>query len=371
MKNGLYKTTPQNVGMDEKKLDDAFSLLTREVDESRIPGAVAIVGRNGKIAGTCSVGDSINTSFAHNQTDMDTIYDCASLTKVVVTMPLILSLVEKGLIYLNDPVSKYIPAFQNGKKAHITIKHLLTHTSGLKPFISKELTDMNVDEIKDYIYSRDLDYDPGARVVYSDLGFIILGEVISIVLNQTLDQAAKEFIFEPLGMTDSQFCPLDSLKKRIAATEYREDFGHYLWGEVHDERAYALGGVSGHAGLFSTAGDLARYAAMWLNKGTLLDTTILSPEVVDKALKNYTNMLDGNRGLGWVLKGDSFDASGDLFSSSAYGHTGFTGTSIWIDPTNDLFVVLLTNRVHFGREMPITQLRKNFHTAVAASIINV
>lgn len=365
MKSEGSKTALDPVGMDEGKLQNAFSILEREVAEEKIPGAAAVVGRHGGIVGSYAVGQQMTGGSA---VSLDTIYDCASLTKVVVTLPLLLKLLEQGQVHLKEPISSYLSQFRKGQKALITIQHLLTHTSGLKPFVNGYFKDWDPKDVKQYIYSRELDYEPGTRVVYSDLGLIILGEMISMILDEPLDQAAKHYLFEPLGMKDSQFNPPANLKKRIAATEFRKDLGRYLWGEVHDERAYALGGVSGHAGLFSTVGDLSRYARMWLNEGEIEGTSVFSPLTIRAALRNYTTALNGNRGLGWTLKEDSFDASGDLFSSHSYGHTGFTGTSIWIDPGSDLFVILLTNRVHFGRDYSVVGLRKVFHNAVAASV---
>ncbi|MBP1971544.1 CubicO group peptidase (beta-lactamase class C family) [Virgibacillus natechei] len=364
----LSKETPSNVGMDEGRLKHAFSILSREIENAKIPGAAAIVGRGDYVVDSFTDGYIRLDGADKHPVNMDTIFDCASLTKVVVTMPLILRLVEQGLIELNEPVSTFISAFKEGKKSLVTIKHLLTHTSGLKPGVNKNFTNWHPDEIKQYIYSQEVEAEPGKRVVYSDLGFIILGEIISMILDRPLDIAAKDYLLLPLGMSDSYFCPPKYLKNQIAATEYRNDLGRYQWGEVHDEHANALGGVSGHAGLFSTVGDLAQYARMWLNKGKLGNNFIFSPVTVERAIQNHTNVLGGNRGLGWALKGDELDASGDLFSAYSYGHTGFTGTSIWIDPDTDLFVVLLTNSVHLGRNGSISNLRRIFHNAVTASI---
>ncbi|HET7578136.1 MAG TPA: serine hydrolase domain-containing protein [Bacillales bacterium] len=362
----IPEVSPEQVGIDKEQLKNAFSLIGWEVEEKHIPGAAAVVGRYGKIAGTFTAGQLMAEG---PPVRFDTIYDCASLTKVVVTLPLLLKLVELGQVDLNDPVSRYLSEFQEGRKGSITLRQLLTHTSGLKPFVDGLFEGWDPEEIKQYIYRQDLNYETGTQVVYSDLGFIILGEIISGIYGQSLDEAAKTHIFQPLGMKDSQFNPPGELKDRIAATEFRKDLNRVMRGEVHDERAFALGGVSGHAGLFSTAGDLARYASMWLNKGKIDGTSFFSPLTVEGACRNYTSSLNGNRGLGWVLKGDSFDASGDLFSQASFGHTGFTGTSIWMDPETNLFVVLLTNRVHFGRERPVVRLRRLFHNAVAASVI--
>lgn len=366
---GLYKVSPAEAGMGEKRLKGAFSILSREIKNKEIPGVAAIVGRGDYIVDSFVNGYTRLDSDRNHFADVDTIFDCASLTKVVVTLPLVLTLLEQGRIALSDPVSTYIPEFQKGKKSLITIEHLLTHTSGLKPSIGQNVKNWQPKEVIQNVYSQEVDNEPGACVVYSDLGFIILGEIISIILNQPLDIAAKNYIFTPLGMKDSHFSPPGHLKNRIAATEYRDELGRYQWGEVHDETAYALGGVSGHAGLFSTVGDLTKYTQMWLNKGNLQNNAIFSPVTIENAIRNQTKSLDGNRGLGWVLKGDTFDASGDLFSTYSYGHTGFTGTSIWIDPKTDLFVVLLTNSIHFGRNNSILRLRRIFHNAVIASVL--
>ncbi|HEX7065231.1 MAG TPA: serine hydrolase domain-containing protein [Bacillales bacterium] len=368
----LPRKAPEQVGINEDKLKRAFGLLEGEVKKERIPGATTIVGRYNQIVGTYFTGDSLIEDTVRHPVNLDTIYDCASLTKVVATLPLILTLVEKGYLDLNEPVSTYLSEFEKGKKAFITIRHLLTHTSGMKSFVSGQFKGWTPGEIKQYIYVQELEYEPGAQVVYSDLGFIVLGEIASVILGESLDQAVTKYIFNPLGMEESQFNPPAHLKKRIAATEFRENLGRHQQGEVHDERASALGGVSGHAGLFSTVNDLAKYASMWLNKGrNAQGGSILSPLTIEASLKNYTAPLDGNRGLGWVLRNDSFDAAGDFFSASSFGHTGFTGTSIWMDPESDLFVVLLTNRVHFGRGKSIARLRRIFHNAVASSIEKV
>ncbi|WP_382400399.1 serine hydrolase domain-containing protein [Lentibacillus salinarum] len=370
MKQQEIRISSHKAGMDEERLKNAFTILSREIEAKRIPGAAAVVGKKDLIAGSFAGGSIMIDETVNTPVNQDTIFDCASLTKVVITLPLVLRLMEQGLIELDEPVSTYVPAFHKGAKSHVTIRHLLTHTSGLKPHIRNDFTNWKPEEAKAYIYSQELDHYPGKWVVYSDLGFIILGDIIERILNQPLDKAAEAYILHPLGMVDTYFNPPDHLKSRIAATEYRRDLKRYQWGEVHDEKAYAFGGISGHAGLFSTVGDLARYAQMWLNQGELGDALIFSPVTVENSIRNYTLLLNGNRGLGWVLKGDTLDASGDLFSQYSYGHTGFTGTSLWIDPEKDLFVVLLTNRVHLGRDHSIFRLRRVFHNAVMASAID-
>jgi CubicO group peptidase (beta-lactamase class C family) len=345
----------------------AFDVLNNAVKEKQIPSAVAVIGLNGKVAGKHSVGDFISDDKVY-PTKLDTIYDCASLTKVVVTLPLVLILIEKGLLSLEESVASFIPSFSSHGKSLVTIQHLLTHTSGLTSYRRMNSQRLSVEQIKEEIYHQALDYTPGSKVVYSDLGFIVLGEIISNVLQLSLDKAAHKFIFEPLGMKDTLFCPPTELRERISPTEYREAKGSYQWGEVHDENATALGGVCGHAGLFSTAVDLANYASMWLMKGKWGNRQLIESASVKTAISNYTSHLSSARGLGWVLKGDSFDASGDQLSDFCFGHTGFTGTSIWIDPKLNLYIILLTNRVHFGRETSINELRTCFHNAVATCI---
>jgi CubicO group peptidase (beta-lactamase class C family) len=345
----------------------AFDVLDNAVKEKQIPSAVAVIGLKGKMVGTHSVGQFISNDKVY-QTNLDTIYDCASLTKVVVTLPLVRILVEKGLLSLEEPVASFIPGFSSHGKSLVTIKHLLTHTSGLTSYRRMNSQGLSAEQIKDEIYHQALDYTPGSKVVYSDLGFIILGEIISNILQISLDEAAYKFIFQPLGMKDTLFCPPPDLKERISPTEYREALGTFQWGEVHDENALALGGVCGHAGMFSTALDLANYAAIWLRGGRTASPQLISQDSVTAAISNYTSHLSAARGLGWVLKGDSFDASGNQLSDACFGHTGFTGTSIWLDPKLDLYIILLTNRVHFGRETSINDIRTRFHNAVATCI---
>lgn len=362
----LDYSSPEKQGMNRSKLLTAFRLLDRETERGEIPGGVAIVGRHGRIVGSHYAGFSIATDFAKYAVQEDTIYDVASLTKVVVTLPLILHLIDNGEIRLNDPVCKYIPDFAAKGKSQVTIKHLLTHTSGLAAFTDMYSQEWTPDVIQASVWNQELTYETGKGYVYSDLGYIALGEIASRLLGKSIDAAAREYIFEPLGMAETGFRPHESLKPRIAATELI--YGRYRWGEVHDKNAWAMGGVSGHAGMFSTAADLAKYAMMWLNLGRYPGGTLLSASAVKTSTRNFASHVNAFRGLGWVLKGDKWDASGDWSSPASYGHTGFTGTSIWMDPTKDVFAVLLTNRVHFGRDKSVAWLRDAFHNTVSAAV---
>ncbi|WP_010269290.1 serine hydrolase domain-containing protein [Paenibacillus senegalensis] len=352
----------------QERLSKAFSLLDAAAADRLIPGAVAAVLHRGELIGVYATGYAVDDGVSRIDTSIDTIYDCASLTKVAVTLPLLLICIEKGLLDLNEPVSAFMPSFAAAGKGEVTVRHLASHTSGLPGHLP--IHDMNVtpQEAVEYIAALSLVAPAGTQVIYSDLGFIVLGHICAELLGLSLPDAAARYVFEPLGMSSTAFNPPAEWKSRIAATEYSNTLGRCLHGEVHDENAYALGGACGHAGLFSTADDLVKVALAWLRGGRHEEERWLSPLAVQAALQPQTNGLNGCRGLGWVLRGDSQDVAGDLFSSLAFGHTGFTGTSMWMDPVHQLGVVLLTNRVHYGRGQSLTRLRARFHNAVAACL---
>lgn len=371
MNRDSWIETAQQIGLEPDRLRNAWDVLDREVELGKIPGASMVIGRKGERI-HYATGYSVATDLQKLNAARNTLYDCASLTKVVVTLPLILMLVDRGQLGLDDPVAAYIPEFAVHDKAAMTIKHLLTHTSGLPAFVDlqSQVQGRNREDIVSHICRLPLEYELGKAMVYSDLGYIVLGELIAKLYGCALEDAAKRHVFQPLGMRDSQFCPAADLQPRIAATEYIPEERAHRWGRVHDNNALVLGGISGHAGLFATADDLAHYAEMWLAKGWANGKSMLSPAAVNLAITSHTRHLSpANRGLGWVLKGDRWDASGDLMSVSAYGHTGFTGTSLWIDPETGVYVVLLTNRVHFGRERSVSRLRALVHNVVAASVL--
>ncbi|GAA3401865.1 serine hydrolase domain-containing protein [Paenibacillus hodogayensis] len=371
----LHTSTAVQANMDPERIGDAFRLLDEAVARGDTPGGAALIGRHGRIAGVHTAGQAHTSATSGSDGDgsiavkTDTIYDCASLTKVVATLPLILLLTDRGRLRLGDPVAEYIPAFAAAGKSAVTVKQLLSHTSGLLSHKDLYSHGWSPDEVKAHIYAQPLEYEPGTKMVYSDLGFITLGEIASVLFGEPLAAAATKHVFEPLGMTDTRYLPSEELLPRIAATEYDDALDRHKWGEVHDENCGALGGASGHAGLFSTAGDLAKYAAMWLAGGKGGQGRLLSEAAVATAIRSHTDGLPANRGLGWVLQGDPWDASGDLLSPRCFGHTGFTGTSIWMDPAKDCFAVLLTNRVHYGREKSVVRLRNCFHNVVAAACL--
>jgi CubicO group peptidase (beta-lactamase class C family) len=259
-----------------------------------------------------------------------------------------LQLVDAGKVDLNAPVQRYLPDFTGPHKDRVTVRHLLTHSSGLPAWrpLYKEAT--SAKDAMALVYATPLDTFPGVRMVYSDLGAILLGEIVRSVTGDSIDAYVAKNVFAPLGMSDTQYRPPLAVRARIAPTEIDPWRQRQLRGEVHDENAFALGGVSAHAGLFSTANDLVRLARAYLNGGTLEGRRVFS----DSAIRLFTRIQDpalSNRALGWETPTGG-NSAGHALSPHAFGHTGFTGTSIWIDPDNNLFIILLTNRVNPTRE---------------------
>jgi uncharacterized protein YbbC (DUF1343 family)/CubicO group peptidase (beta-lactamase class C family) len=346
--------------------------ITEAINEKLIPGAVLIVGHSGQIVYEKAYGARSIIPQIEPMT-MDTIFDAASLTKVVATTPSIMKLFEAGKLRLDDPVTKYLPEFQNGK-SDITVRNLMTHFSGMRPDLDLKPRwsgyDLGVQKALHDIPTA----PPGARFVYSDINYILLGEIVHRISGQMLNVFAGKEIYEPLAMSHSRFLPPESWRTVIAPTEIDEDTGQPLRGVVHDPTARYMGGVAGHAGLFTTAHDLARYAQMWLNKGIIQDNDtglklqIFSPLTVQK-FGEPGSPADQPilRATGWDIDSPFSSNRGELFPLGSFGHTGFTGTSLWIDPTTNSYVVLLTNVVHPHRGNSLSSLRCRVATAVAAS----
>jgi CubicO group peptidase (beta-lactamase class C family) len=328
-------------------LDDTVAkVLDRALADSAFPGAIAVVGNHDGILVERAVGH-IDWSPSPAPDD-HTLWDIASLTKVTGMTTAMMQLVEQGKIDLDAPVQRYIPDWTGPKKERVTVRHLLTHSSGLPAFKPYDKITTNADSIAKLMFATPLDTVPGARMVYSDIGAYMLGKLVERVSGETLDQYVVRHVFQPLGMNETRYNPPVEWIARIAPTEIDPLRGGKVRGKVHDERAYYLGGVSAHAGIFSSAHDLARFARMYLNGGMLDLVRIVKPETI--AL--FTTLQDSalsNRALGWE-KPTGRNSAGHLMSSRAFGHTGFTGTSIWIDPSRDLFVILLSNRVNPTRE---------------------
>ncbi|WP_407271562.1 serine hydrolase domain-containing protein [Radiobacillus sp. PE A8.2] len=342
--------------------EKVLQFLQKEIDLEHIPGAVISVSYGGKTVMEEAIG---YRSVYPNKLPMslDTVFDLASLTKIVATLPSILKLIDNGEIRLDDPISHFLPKFGQNGKEKITIRHLLTHTSGLPAHKSYYAENFSRNKIIETIFAEELDHSPDQKVVYSDLGLIMLYKVIEKVTTQPFEQFTEEQLFKPLNMLCCGYNPSFS-RERYAATEYSEKLNEYKCGVVHDENTEAMGGISGHAGLFSTIKDLQNYAKMIENGGEFEGKQILSNVALALSKQNHTPFDTEYRGLGWVVKGQKLPACGDLFSSRSYGHTGFTGTSIWFDPDIDLHVILLTNRVHYGRQPHILRLRPRLHNII-------
>jgi CubicO group peptidase (beta-lactamase class C family) len=365
--DGLPVKAPAAVGMSAARLRVIDRVVQRGITAGGFPGAAVVVGRKGASVWHKGFGHLDWAKSSPAVSPSETIYDLASLTKVVGTTTAVMILYDEGLIGLDDPVSKYLPEFSGGVKDSVTIRLLLEHRSGLPPDRPLWRLASSPADARRIVLSASLDYRPGTRYVYSDLGAMTLAFIVEKVSGQPLDGFLHDRVYAPLGMSHTFFRPADSLKDEVAPTEVTPPRGYPLQGEVHDENAYALGGVAGHAGLFSTAQDLAVFAQMMLNGGEYDGVRI----VADSTIRLFTTRAAGNRALGWAMA-DGQWGSGQFLSNQAYGHVGYTGTSLWIDPTRDMFVILLTNRVHAARarrpEKVIADVRADLSDAAALAV---
>jgi beta-glucosidase-like glycosyl hydrolase/CubicO group peptidase (beta-lactamase class C family) len=354
----------------QTKLQRAYDVLDRAVADHAFPGGVLAVGYQGEL----SVHPFGRQTYDAKSPAVvaDTIYDAASLTKPVVTTTLVALQAEAGRIGLDLPVARFIPEWNSGPnpdwRRTVTVRNLLTHSSGLPAHRDYFLTLHSKREFIAAICKEPLEYAPGTKTIYSDLGFILLGEILERSTGKTVDQLAHEEIFAPLGMAETMFNPPKALLSRIAPTENDATYRKTLvQGAVHDENAFAMGGVAGHAGMFTTASDLAAFCQMLLNGGIyghhrLLNRTTIAQFTAAQAIAG------GARTLGWMTPTPN-SSSGRYFSPRTFGHLGFTGTSIWIDPDRGLFVILLTNRVYPTRENDkIAAVRPAVHDAVMESL---
>jgi CubicO group peptidase (beta-lactamase class C family) len=341
---GLPVKTPKAVGMSSERLAKIDHVVERGISAGGYPGAAVVIGRRGAAVWQKGFGKLGWEKTSAAVTPDRTIYDLASLTKVVGTTSALMVLYDEGKIRLDDPVSRYVPEFSGGPKDQVTVRMLLEHRSGLPAGRDLWRIAHTPDEARAAVIATPLVCEPGRCYEYSDLGADMLGFVVEAAAGERLDQFLDQKVFGPLGMTDTFFRPADSVRARVAPTEVAPPRGYPLKGEVHDENAYALGGIAGHAGLFSTAADLAVFAQMMLNGGEYNGIRIFA----DSTVALFTKRAAGTRALGWDTCGGS-GSCGKYLGEDAYGHTGFTGTSLWLDPDRDMFVVLLTNRVHEAR----------------------
>jgi beta-N-acetylhexosaminidase len=357
----------------EAQLQPAFTVIENAVADKAFPGATVAIGYRGKVS--YHAFGKLSYDKDSPAVKLDTMYDLASLTKVVVTTTLVEKLVEGDFpspLDLDAPVERYLPEWGKGPQPEwrhkVTVRNLMTHTSGLPPFKEYWRTSTGKQDTLNRIFVEPLEYEPGTKMVYSDLGIILMAEIIQRLTGKPLDELANEYIFGPLGMKDSMYNPPKKLWPLIAPTEVDERFRHRLiQGEVHDENAYAIGGVSGHAGVFSTSPDLAAFCQMYLNGGVYAHHRIVQRATIEEFIQPQA-VSQNTRTIGWVVPTEG-SSSGHYFSAHSFGHTGFTGTSIWMDPDRQIFVVLLTNRVNPTREnMKIAQVRPAFHDAVMRAL---
>ncbi|KNE18754.1 serine hydrolase domain-containing protein [Virgibacillus pantothenticus] len=343
-----------------------LEFLQNEIDLKHIPGAVIQVSFQGEILLKEAIGNrAVYPTSAPMQ--LNTIFDLASLTKVVAALPAILKLIDNGEVRLDDPVSFFLPAFAQNGKEQIKIRHLLTHTSGLRAHRHFYKEGLTSEQVLERIYTEKMESELNTKVVYSDLNFMTLYKVVEEITREAFYDFVAREIFHPLEMTETMYNPTCA-PERYAATEYSQQLGNYKQGIVHDDNAQSMGGISGHAGLFSTISDLNHFTSMIENGGIYKGRRILSERVLDLSKKNYTCLAEEHRGLGWMLKSPALSSCGDLFSDLSYGHTGFTGTSMWFDPEIQLHVILLTNRVHYGRQPHIIRLRPRLHNLIRAHL---
>ncbi|MBP1948033.1 serine hydrolase domain-containing protein [Virgibacillus litoralis] len=371
----LHPGSVKGAGMVAEPLNEIESVMESMISDNVMPGAVTFVARRGHIVQHEAYGDAaIYQDDSGNQLEdpvamsKDTIFDVASLSKIFTTIAA-MKLHEQGQFNLDDPVADYIPEFAQNGKENVTIRQLMTHTSGFKPWVPLYTIGENKQDRLQYVFEYPLDNEPGSTYTYSDLNMITLAVIVERISGKGLDQFVKENITEPLNMTDTMYNPPEELKDQIAATEYQPwtDRG-LVWGEVHDENAWSLGGVAGHAGVFSTANDLAKLGHMMINDGRYGSKQILQPETVELLVENQIPQFPGDEhGLGFELaQGWYMDA---LSESSTIGHTGYTGTSFVVNQNNDTIAILLTNRVHPTRETVSTNpARRQFARQVADAI---
>ena len=352
-------------------------IVEKAIAEGHLPGAVVVAGRGSQILYRRAFGHRSLEPAAERMT-ADTIFDVASLTKVVATTTAVMKLVEDGRIRLSDRVSTYIPGFERYGKAAITVRHLLTHVSGLRPDLDlgasfdggdREAIRLAIEEVPVA--------KAGERFIYSDIGFFLLGHIVGVVSGQRLDVFLEDHVFGPLGMRQTMFLPPPGLAGRIAPTEACEPLSWpcstpgapMLRGVVHDPTARRMEGVAGHAGLFSTGDDLAIFARMLLQSGAWRGRRVLAPLTVAKMLRPATPpAMKAVRGLGWDIDTSFSSNRGELLPVSSAGHTGFTGTSIWVDPLTRTFVIFLSNRVHPDGKGDVTPLRARVATVVASAL---
>jgi CubicO group peptidase (beta-lactamase class C family) len=368
---GIPQAPAAALGFDSTRLASVVDYLRTEVDSGAFPGAVIAVGRHGRLALLAPVGHyGVDDP---RPVDAGTIYDLASLTKVVGLTTACMLLVDEGKLALDAPVVRYVPAFRGPMKDRVTIRHLLTHSAGLVADLPLYDSTRTRAAALAAVDTSTLLAPPGTSYRYSDLSAMVLMQAVERQAGEPLDRFLADRVFRPLGMPATRFLPPDAWRERIAPTEHDTLFRHrWLRGEVHDESAARLGGVSGNAGLFSNALDLSRLAATLLNGGAWDSLQLIRAETVTEFTTRQNIPPGSTRALGWDTPSDSgYSSAGAELSRRSFGHTGFTGTSMWMDPDRDLFIILLTNRVNPTRaNTAILRVRARVADLVADALIH-
>ncbi|MCK4753902.1 MAG: serine hydrolase, partial [Calditrichia bacterium] len=345
--------------------------LNQAISDSAFPGCAISVGYRGKLIFEQSFG-TFTYEPQSPKIEVNSIFDLASVTKVVATTTTTMILYDQGRLQLDWKVIDIIPAFQGKDKEKVTIRHLLTHTSGLPGWIRFYLELNGKERIIQEICDTELENEPGTTYVYSDLGMIMMQKILETIAQKPLDQLVLDYISIPLYMKRTIYNPDSSLINEIVPTEISEWHKKLVHGFVHDENTYVMGGISGHAGLFSTVQDLSVFCQMYLNRGLYDNKRILKTETIE-LFTTRQNLIEGStRALGWDTRSEQNSMAGDFMSMRAFGHSGFTGTTIWIDPENQVFVVLLSNRVYPTREnRKISRVRPIVHNYVMKTILDL
>lgn len=345
--------------------DKVDTVLLNAIADGAFPGAVYVVTDREEVLAEGALGWQTYATDAP-PVRTDAMYDLASLTKVVVATTLAMIACDRGLLDLDAPVTRHIPEFAGGGRERVTVRHLLTHSSGLRAWRPFYETCRSKGDVLRAICRIEPEAPPGTQAVYSDLGILLLGEILERLWNLEIDVMARREVLDPLGMRDTMYRPPASLLGRIPPTEVRETWRKGLiHGEVHDENTAAMGGVAPHAGLFGTACDLGVFGRMMLNRGMHEGRRLIAGETVDLFTRRAEVVGGSSRALGWDTRSETGSSAGGRFSLRSYGHTGFTGTSLWIDPERGIGAVLLTNRVHPTRKnQKIKEVRPAFHDAV-------
>ncbi|MBX9929710.1 MAG: serine hydrolase [Gemmatimonadaceae bacterium] len=366
---GVPVQSPRSVGMSAERLETIDRVVQRGITAGGYPGATVVIGRKGAAVWSKGYGRQAWGADSPAATPDRTIYDLASLTKVVATTTMAMILFDQGKLDLDAKVQTYLPQWEGRWKEDVTVRMLLTHRGGLPAGRDLWRITDSPDAARTEVLGTALVYRPGSQYIYSDLGADLLGMLCEAIAGERADTFLATRVFEPLGMTSTGFRPGLDVRERVAPTEVSPPRGYPVQGEVHDENAYALGGVAGHAGLFGTASDLAIFAQMMLNGGEYDGVRVVKASTVEL----FTQRAAGSRALGWEMA-EGRHGAGVYLSPLAFGHVGFTGTSLWIDPARELFVILLTNRVHAARARRpatvIADVRSDLADAAALAVMD-